>query len=229
MNDEEKLLQAILHTQVLRAPRQTLATFGVTSINYYILTRPAYSEKETQETVIRQGRVTANRPRIVTPYYLSQLEGFSDEARNYFKKLMEIHGSHASGVYYTYKNEPGNLEIIADSMQSVAEHINQDIDSRGDLLAAIITGDDEMWDISLMKFIFDITSLSVENNVLEMQSHGLFDKDQKGIPVEARIYIEDLFNKLKHGEIEPRQLKDEIDRWGLFEEYQDRFLAIFRS
>jgi hypothetical protein len=24
------------------------------------------------------------------------------------------------------------------------------------------------------------------------------------------------------------QLKEELDRWGLFEEYEDRFLALFR-
>jgi hypothetical protein len=228
MNDEEKLFQAIGQTQILRSPSQKLATFGVTNINYFLLTQPAYAENKTLETVVRQGKVIANRPRIVTPYYLAQLEGFSLEARKYFRKLTEIHGAHATGIYYTYHNEPGGMEIVGDNIPSVAKRISQDIDQRGDALAAIITGEDEMWDVSLMKFIFEMTNSSVENNVTEMKAQGLLTIDAKGVPMEARLRIEELFSKMKRGEIEPRKLKEEIEHWGLFEEYQDRFLALFR-
>jgi hypothetical protein len=37
-----------------------------------------------------------------------------------------------------------------------------------------------------------------------------------------------MFSRLCRGEIRPDELKDELERWGLFEEYQDRFLALFR-
>jgi len=37
-----------------------------------------------------------------------------------------------------------------------------------------------------------------------------------------------MFHRLKDGNIEPLELKTELERWGLFEEYQDRFLAAFR-
>ena len=46
--------------------------------------------------------------------------------------------------------------------------------------------------------------------------------------MEARLHIEELFSRLNQGDIEPRVLKDELERWGLFEAYQDRFLSIFR-
>ena len=106
MNEEERLAQAVSRTQVLRHPRQALATFGVTNISYYLLTRPAYAEEDEAETVVRMGHVIANRPRIVTPYYLSRLDGFSADARRYFEKLIETHGADAPGIYYTYRNEP---------------------------------------------------------------------------------------------------------------------------
>ncbi len=44
MDDEEKLGRAISRTHVLRPPRQALATFGVTSVVYYLVTQPAYAE-----------------------------------------------------------------------------------------------------------------------------------------------------------------------------------------
>jgi hypothetical protein len=86
--DDARIEYAISHTEVLRPPRQTLSTFGTTNIYYYLLTEPAYKElaHDVAETVIREGRVIAERPRIVTPYYLCHVEGFSADARNILKK-----------------------------------------------------------------------------------------------------------------------------------------------
>ena len=229
MNDDEKLSRAISLTQVLRAPRQALATFGVTSIDYYLVTQPIYAEGNTQETVVRRGKVVANRPRIVTPYYLSQVEGFSPASRRYLDRLMAEHGPHAAGVYYTYRNEPGGLDIVSESLSQVLEKINREIDLKNDPLAAIIRGEDELWDVSLIKFIFEMTSSSFGNNVRELNSRGLLTVDNDGVPREARLHIEEMFSQLYRGSIKPGELKDELDRWGLFEAYQDRFLALFRK
>ena len=61
-----------------------------------------------------------------------------------------------------------------------------------------------------------------------MGTRGLLDVDTRGIPVDARVRIEELFRKVSRGEIEPGKLKEEIDRWGLFDEYEDRFFNIFK-
>ena len=75
--DDEKIKYAVDHTEILRSPKQSLSTFGTTNIYYYLVTEPAYSElvKNATETVIREGRVFAERPRIVTPFYLVRLQG----------------------------------------------------------------------------------------------------------------------------------------------------------
>jgi len=228
--DDERIRFAVSHTEILRPPKQHLATFGTTNIYYYLVTEPSYSElvKDVSETVVREGRVITERPRIVTPYYLSRLEGFSQDARRYFKMLIKTHGPHAPGLFYTYKNEPKETNIVADNLPSVVSKINADIDKRGDPLASIIKGEDELWDVSLLKFIYEMTRSSLEENVLQMQSRGLLDIDAGGIPVDARLRIEELFRQVERGEREPRELKDELDRWNLFEDYEDRFLAIFK-
>jgi hypothetical protein len=219
----------VRYTQILRAPKQSLYTFGTTNIYYYLVTEPVYSElmKNITETVIREGRVIAERPRIVTPYYLSSLEGFSLEARRYFQSLIEEHGSNIRGLFYTYRNEPKELNIVSDNLLSVVDKLNAEIDSRGDPLAAIIRGQDELWDVSLIKFIYEVTRNSMQDNLLQMGSRGLLDVDNRGIPVDARVRIEELFRKVKREESRASDLKDELDRWGLFEEYEDRFYALF--
>ncbi len=80
-----------------------------------------------------------------------------------------------------------------------------------------------------MKFIYEITRRSIGDNVREFGSRGLLNMDPRGIPGEARMRIEQLFNQVNAGDIEPRDLKDELDRWNLFDEYQDRFLGLFKK
>ena len=228
--DEERIVDAVNRTEILRAPKQSLATFGTTNIYYYLVTEPVYSDlmRSITETVIREGRIIAERPRIVTPYYLSQLEGFSSEARRYFDMLIGEHGRNAPGLFYTYKNEPKELTIVADDLPLVVNKLNAEIDKRSDPLASIIKGQDELWDVSLMKFIYEVTRSSLRDNLLQMETRGLLGIDSRGVPVDARIRIEKFFSQVLNGEREPSELKKELDQWGLFEEYEDRFLAIFK-
>ncbi|MBI4186010.1 MAG: hypothetical protein HY530_00700 [Chloroflexi bacterium] len=228
--DDERIRYTVEHTEVLRLPRRTLSTFGTTNVYYYIVTEPAYSqllEAGAKETVVREGRVIVERPRIVTPYYLSRLEGFSADARRYFEALLKAHGPDAPGVFYTYRNEPGQLNVVSDDLLSVVDKLNTDIDKRGDPLASIVKGEDELWDVSLLKFIYEITRNSLRDNLMQLGSRGLLDIDPRGVPADARARIEGFFRRVSRGELDPAELKAELDRWGLFEEYEDRFFAMF--
>ncbi len=228
--NDERIQNAIKQTEVLRPPKQHLSTFGTTNVYYYLVTEPSYTEvtKETAETVVREGRVVAERPKIVTPYYLQHLEGFSGDARRYFEALISEHGANAPGLFYSYKNEPKELNIVSDNLLSVVDKLNEKIDKRGDALAAIVRGVDELWDVSILKFIYEITRSSVKDNLMQMGARGLLDVDASGVPAEVRMRLNGLFNLVERGELEPRKLKEELDRWGLFELYEDRFLAIFK-
>jgi len=228
---DERIQYAVRHTEILRLPKQHLSTFGTTNIYYYLVTEPAYSDlvNDVTETVIREGRVLTERPRIVTPFYLSQLEGFSLEAKRYFEALIKAHGPNAPGLFYTYKNEPKELNIVSDNLLSVVNKLNDKIDKRGDTLATIIKGVDELWDVSLLKFIYEITRSSLQDNLRQMESRGLLDIDTSGIPADTRIRINELFRQVSRGEREPRELKEELDRWGLFEAYEDRFFTMFKK
>ena len=230
-SDDERIRDAIKNTEILRLPKQTLSTFGVTNIYYYLVTEPVYSEltKDVIETVIREGRVIAEKPRVVTPYYLSHLDGFSPEARKYFDMLVKMQGANAPGLFYTYKNEPKELSIVSDNLLSVVKKLDDQIDKRGDLLTSIIKGEDDLWDVSLMKFIYELTRNSLQNNLRQMGTRGLLDTDAGGVPADIRLRIDELFKRVLRGEYEPYELKAELDRWGLFEEYEDRFLSFFRK
>ena len=231
--DERRIEEAAKRTEVLRPPKQSLATFGTTNVHYYLVTEPSYPEVVDNagavETVIREGKVVAEKPKIVTPYYLSRLEGFSLDARRYFEIIMREHGSDTPGLFYTYRNETTDLNIVSENWQSVVNRLISDIDKRGDPLTSVIKGADDLWDVSLMKFIYEITRKSVQDNIMQLGARGLLNMDSRGLPADARLRIEEMFRQVTKGDREPRELKNELDRWNIFEEYEDRFLALFRK
>lgn len=229
---EKDLIKAIEKTKVARKPKQHLATFGSTIINYYVVTEPIYSEiaPGKQETVVRTGKVNSGKPEIVTPTYALNLKGFSDEAYKYLEFISSKFGMNSPGVLYQYKNEPGNTNILSGSVKEVSGNIIKELDDKKDKLTAVIVGVDELWDVSLLKFIHDFTSESLISNVNEFSSRGLLKPQVNfgGVPKAAIHRIDILFEQVESG-ADPEILKKELDRWGLFEHYEERFLGLFNK
>ena len=120
--DHETLRQVAQQTEVLRLPRQALATFGTTAISYYLVTEPVYAELlgETRETVVRRGRVAAERPQIVTPFYLLNLFRGFEHGEEFASFLAEAYGADSPGLMYSYRNELEETSIVSDPLAVVA-------------------------------------------------------------------------------------------------------------
>lgn len=231
MDSDQRIQRAIENTELIRSPKQKLATFGVTDIYYYLLTKPLYSElaDNIDETVVREGRIIAERPKIVTPHYLLSLfQGF-EHGQEYADYILRNYGPNEPGLLYRYRNEPAEMNISSSPMESVVQNISRKIDEENNPLAAIIKGIDELWDISLMKFIHDLTRRSLSSNVMELGMRGLLDMDPNGIPRHTRVQIEHLFAEAMYEKAKVHELEAELLRWGLFHEYEDRFLDLFRK
>ena len=120
------------------------------------------------------------------------------------------------------------MNIVEGTSRDVAERINSRLTSDDKALSAVIRGVDELWDVSLLKFIFEYTMASISANVDELGSRGLMSPDPRhGVPRAAIHRIEALFLRAEHGD-DPSELKRELDRWDLFDRYQDRFFGLFK-
>ena len=222
MEMDERIKYALEHTELIRRPQQTLATFGDSAIDYYVIT-----ELASNFSVVRDGKVIAARPRIVTPSYLVNVEGFSEDARRYIK-MMARENPNDPGIIYRYKNEPREMHIVSEPIKGVIDRLNALLDEQSNPLSIIIRGVEELWDVSLLMFISDLTRRSIHDNALEFQRKGLLDVDNSGLPKGARDYIEYLFEQVREDLSRAPQLVSELNRWGVFNEYEDRFLALFR-
>src|SRR5690554_4119573 len=114
---------AVRNTTVVIPPKRHLETFGNTMINYLLVS-------ELMDTIgqvrIREGRMQAARPQIVTPSAYSKmiLEGFGEQAEKYLEWLRE-HEDHVHILQYGYslKQEAFSEEIVNDSIDSVLERV----------------------------------------------------------------------------------------------------------
>ena len=228
MNQE--ILQTILQqTIIIRPPDQPLATFGITSVTYHLVTATALSDGDDKatEAVIRTGTVTANRPQIVTPAYLLNLFDGFEHGQDFARYLQEVDGPDSPGLLYAYRNELRETNVVSDPPDAVAGRIADQLNREGATHAAVIRGSDHYWDVSLMKFIHDLTIQSLGQTIGDLGRRKLLGMD-RGVPRAARAHIDDMFAAVASGEMDPVHLKRELDRWGLFAEYEDRFLGMFR-
>jgi len=222
MEPDDRVRYALENTELVRAPQQNLATFGSSVVDYYVVT-----ELVGNISVVRDGKVIAERPKIVTPAYLVNVEGFSEQARKYIG-MMARERPHDSGIFYRYKNEPKGMNVVSEPIKQVINKLSSQMEEEHNPLSTIIRGVEELWDVSLLMFIYELTTKSVRTNMAEFSRRGFLDMDAGGVPQGARDYIEELFEQASRNLSRAPELVTELNRWGLFPEYQDRFFALFR-
>ena len=222
MDIDERMMEAMRKTELIRAPKHRLATFGSTIMDYYVVT-----ELTEQMSAVRDGQVLAERPRIVTPYYLLHVEGFSESARR-FLGIMAQQNPHEAGIFYTYKNEPHSMNVVSEPLGVVVGNLSARLESEDRPLSAIIRGVEDVWDLAVMMFIYDLTRRAAGGNYADFQRHGLLNMDESGLPAAARQQIELLFAVAREDRSRASELVTELNRWGVYQEYEDRFLALFK-
>ena len=224
MDYDDQIEYAISHTELVRPPRQNLSTFGNTNVHYYLLTEPMETANETR---IREGQVIAEKPKIVTPdYFVNAFEGFGEHSRAQAEAMLARFDFSPDIMEYKYRNEVGNSWILSDKLSDVILKIASKIDEENDALAAILKAPDDAWQISLMKFIMDMTRSSLPKHITELSNRGLFER-KHGIPKFVRDEIEEMFREVEAGSCSVDDLGSKLRTYGVFELYQDRFFGFF--
>ncbi len=245
MDLNEKIKYIIDNTETLVLPKKHLSASRPTTINYFIIAPPFYKKFEggrgEDETVVREGKITWQKPKLITPSYMLRLEGFNDETKEALKILAEQDRDIAMLLYsLRFVKSAEKMNIIPKPMAEVGQKISEDIKKENNPYSGLIKGVDEFWDISLFKFIQELILDSankshlpeyLKNNIINVNGEGktVLSRDKAGIPVAAKLEIDRMFRLFEKGKIEASELKKELDRWGVFERYEDKFLRYFKK
>lgn len=219
---------AVNNTEIVVPPRHHLETFGNTIINYTLVS-------ELMDTIgkvrVREGRMQALRPQIITPdsYSSMMLEGFGEQAQQYLEWLKNNEDTVRILRYgYTLKQEAFSEQVISDPMETVLERVKSDGSSKNDPFAAVIKGVDDPWDVCLVRLFWTVIRNSAETNIRELHEHRMFEM-REGIPVTLRDEIEKGFQAAAKDASLIKPLGKLLQTHGLFEHYQDRFFNLIQG
>jgi hypothetical protein len=173
MLSEDSFQYAIENTRVIRAPEQRIRTFGSTSFRFYLVSELMDAVNQVR---VRDGRLHAERPQIITPGYLQRdlLEGFGEKAHEFLGWLEEHVKDLAILKYgFQFKKTDISEEVVHCPMADVLGRLGEEVDRRGDAMSTIIQGVDEGWEVSLLKFTSDMIQQSAPENLGDWKRRGL--------------------------------------------------------
>lgn len=164
-------------TRVLREPDHRIQTFGETRFEFQLISELM---DDVGRVRIRTGEVEAMKPRILRPepYQQIELEGFDATARARFDAMVEkfrSEGRDLAFLQYGFRFRRGAVteEIVNESIEAVRERVLDEIRRTGNPSRAIIEGVDDAWEISVLKFSFEMILRSHEINAFDLKRKGL--------------------------------------------------------
>ncbi len=224
MAKKDPIERLLARTQILRAPRHRLATFGATRIDYHVISD---ADGLRDRARLREGTVVSARPQILTPDSFSErFEGFGDDAAKFARWVSASYRDLLRALEYNFRNQGLAARVLRDAPRVVAERMIADFDARGASDQAVILCPDAAWSLALMKFTMDEAARSFPTNVKDFERRGMFASD-RGEGDRRRREIEALFKDAKRDRATVETLKRKLREYGLLEEYEDRFLGLF--
>lgn len=219
---------AVHNTRILHSPSSRLETFGATTLNYHLVTELMDSVKQIK---IREGRVEAYRPTIITPQSFAEtiLDGFGEEAGHYAEWLRE-HSRSLRILQYGFAVRKQELqeETVTGSLEEVAERVRSEVEAKEDPLGAVLVGVDKPWEVCLLKLMVDVVEKSVKKNITDLQQQpgGLGAAAGQD---DVRAGIERDFAEAARDRGKLNALGDKLQKLELFSEYEDRFFALVQK
>ena len=173
MWSEDNFQYAIENTEVILAPHGRIATFGHTSFRFYLISELM---DQVDEVRVRDGRIHAERPQILTPDHYARLllDGFGEKARRYVEQLRGRAQQFAVLRYgFQFRKTDVVEKTVRASIASVIEQTKARVNRAEEPLSAVIQGVDDAWEVCLLKFTIDLIERSSGGNLGDFRRRGL--------------------------------------------------------
>lgn len=214
---------AVNNTELVTTPTSRLETFGDTLVNYYLVCQQMDS---TEKVIVREGRMKALKPSIITPDVLGQVDvgDLGDEARQYADWLAE-HADDLHILQYGFALQKQELKeyVVTDHIDNVLDRIKTDVGEMDDPLSSILIGVDDPWQVCLLKLMVELVQNSAMGNMQDIQKSVETRKSSLMVSIE-RGFLEASRDPSKINE-----LADRLRTNNLWEKYEDRFFALVKA
>lgn len=214
---------AVNNTELITVPTGHLETFGDTVVNYYLLCQQMDS---TDKVVVREGRLKALKPAIITPKSLGQVDvgDLGSEAQGYADWLRE-HANDLRIIQYGFTLEKQEVKeyTVTDHIENVLVRVKEEVGAKNDPLSSILVGVDDPWEVCLMKLMVDLVQHSAQGNMQDFQ--------QQSVDMKKRLTdnIDKAFLEASRDPSKIESLANMLKLNNLWEKYEDRFFALVKA
>lgn len=218
---------AVNNTRIVVKPRQSLETFGTTTLKYHLVSELMDAINQIR---IREGTIKAGRPQIITPSQSEDiLDGFADDEAREYVKWLKSNEHHLKILQYGFviTKQEISEEVVSNPLDAVVESIEADVRRRDDPHSAVLIGVDKPWEVCLLKLLKDVVTDSAPDNLNDLMQHQLSSEARARQALRQEIELE--FQAAARNPSRVTQLGDKLQRHNLFAEYEDRFFALVQS
>jgi hypothetical protein len=223
MGLSEDVEYAVAVTQVVREPREVLETFGTTKIRFHLVSELM---DDVDKVRIRMGTIESARPEILVPSALASqlLDGFGEEAREYAEWLAN-HGELMQILRYglQFRRECDSEDLVHESIAEVLPRVAADVERRNPSHETVLVGADELWEVSLLKFMFEYLQRSAPVNAQAIRQYQ--EQERRS---EVRLEIEREFAAARRDPSRISALGKLLEKHGVYEQFEDRFYRLIR-
>ncbi len=168
MDLHEAWSKALKNTEIIRARVSALQTFQVTHVPYILLSE---SEINVGDTVVRRGEVMVDKPSLILPPNIPQLEGFEFKDEHSFDEQAMINFLLIRGISLPslkYNNKTSNLDVFEGSLNQAVKHYQEELQRQENVASGLLIGPEDVWQLSLLIFTCSQIARNTDSDIRKL-------------------------------------------------------------
>lgn len=174
MNFQEAWEKALSQTEIIRSRVSSLQTFSDTHVPYTLLSASSINQGDT---IVRRGEVVVQKPSLILPPNMPQLEGFqSDEGADFDDNAM-INFLLVRGIELPsmkYDNRTYSLDVYEGELNKAIDHYRDEMARQENVSAGLISSPEDVWQMSLLIFVCSQAAKNAQTDI-----HRLMEEYRK--------------------------------------------------
>ena len=165
MDIVDKWEKALKRTEIIRPRVLPLQTFKTTELPYIFLAESALNKGDS---VVRKGKVYAEKPSIILPEDMPHFEGFEFEKEANATEDTVINFLLVRGIRfpsYRYDNKVNSLDIYEGNLNKAVNNFKGKLQKKEDVHTGLVIGPEDCWQFSVLIFIGTMVTRSAEKDI----------------------------------------------------------------
>jgi hypothetical protein len=172
MDIEKAWEKALKYTEIIRPRVEPLHTFKTTHLPYVFLAESSVNEGDC---VVRKGEVLVEKPSIILPPDLPQLDGFDFKDVSRQQQDMIINFFLVRGIGFPslkYNNKTYSLDIFEGRLSKAIEKYTHELQKAENVTSSLVIGPEDCWQFSVLIFVGMQILRSTDNDIKNLMNRG---------------------------------------------------------